>query len=80
MDQVPEPQEVKQLERPHGPSCFLPGKVGRVPVQILVDTGCTTNLMSKRVFDKLDKATRETREEYASHGVMADGTKMHSSD
>ena len=32
--------------------------------------------MSKRVFDKLDKATREAREEYASHGVLADGTNM----
>ena len=71
-----EPQEVRQLERPHGPSCFLPGKVGKVPVVILVDTGCTTNLMSKRIFDKLDRATRESREDYESHGVMADGTRM----
>ena len=30
--------EVKLLERPHKSTWFLPGKVGRVPVQILVDT------------------------------------------
>ena len=29
--------EVKLLDRPHKSTWFLPGKVGRVPVQILVD-------------------------------------------
>ena len=36
---------VNQLEQPYQPSCFLTGKVERLPVQILVDTGCTTNLL-----------------------------------
>ena len=67
---------VKQLYRPHQPSYFLPGKVGGVTVQLLIDTGCTTNLLSKRVFDKLSKATRATMEECESHGIMADGTRM----
>ena len=75
-EEVPEPQKVTQLERPHKSTWFLPGKVGRVPVQILVDTGCTTNLLSKKVFDKLDKATRETIEPHESYGIMASGAKM----
>ena len=44
---------IPQLARPHQPSVFLPGQVGGVPVQVLVDTGCTTNLLSKRIFDLL---------------------------
>ena len=75
-DRKGEPLELRQLERPHWPSCFLPGKIERVPVQILVDTGCTTNLLSKRVFDRLTRATRATMEAYDSHGVLADGTRM----
>ena len=71
-----EPLVLRQLERPHWPSCFLPGKVEKVPVQILVDTGCTTNLLSKKVFDRLARGTRATLEPYDSHGVMADGTRM----
>ena len=72
----PAPNQVMMLERPHRPTWYLPGKVGRVPVQILVDTGCTTNLMSKKIFDKLDKATRETVEPHESYGVTASGAKM----
>ena len=68
--------KVKLLERPHKSTWFLPGKVGRVPVQILVDTGCTTNLMSKTVFDKLAKATRETIEPCEAFGTLADGGKL----
>ena len=67
---------VNQLERPYQPSCFLPGKVERLPVQILVDTGCTTNLLTKRVFDRLPTALKQQLEPSNSHGVMADGTKM----
>ena len=68
--------EVKLLERPHKSTWFLPGKVGRVPVQILMDTGCTTNLMSKTIFDKLDKATKETIEPCEAFGTLADGGKL----
>ena len=68
--------EVKLLERPHRPTWFLPGRVGKVPVQILIDTGCTTNLMSKTVFDRLDKATREAVEPCEAFGTLADGGKL----
>ena len=68
--------EVKLLERPHRPTWFLPGRVGKVPVQILIDTGCTTNLMSKTVFDRLDRATREAVEPCEAFGTLADGGKL----
>ena len=38
LGQPPADPEVKLLERPHKSTWFLPGRVGRVPVQILVDT------------------------------------------
>ena len=68
--------EVKLLERPHKSTWFLPGRVGKVPVQILMDTGCTTNLMSKAVFDRLDKATRKSVEPCEAFGTLADGKKI----
>ena len=73
---TPMPTEVNALERPHRPTWFLPGKVGRVPVQILVDTGCTTNLMSRTIFEKLDKNTRESMEPCESFGTMANGARL----
>ena len=37
--------------RPHHESYFIGGKVAKQQVKFLVDTGCTTNLLSKVVFD-----------------------------
>ena len=42
----------------------------------LVDTGCNTNLVSKRVFDRLPKHVQEQRMECDTHGQMADGTRL----
>ena len=42
----------------------------------LVDTGCNTNLVSKRVFDRLPKHIQEQRMECDTHGQMADGTRL----
>ena len=72
----PDEQEVLLLDRPHKPTWFLPGKVGRVAVQILVDTGCTTNVMSRKVYNKLDRTTRDSLEPYETYGVTASGAKM----
>ena len=55
-------------------SYFLPGKVVGRPVQFLIDTGCTTNLLSKQVFDRLSEHVRSYLEKIDSHGVMADCT------
>ena len=43
------------LDRPFGPSYFIPGKIEGKPVLCLLDTGCTTNLIGKHVFDRLQK-------------------------
>lgn len=64
------------LERPHHPSYFLPGRVHLVPLQFLVDTGCTTNLLSKRVFDQLPPEVRETMQDCARQGYLADGSPL----
>ena len=45
-------------------------------MQVLVDTGCTTNLLSKRIFDQLPKNIQAGREEYAAHGIMANGARL----
>lgn len=37
-------------EKPHKASYFLPGCLEGKPVQLLAETGCTTNLSSERVF------------------------------
>ena len=64
------------LERPYTTSYFLPGKLEGRPVQFLIDTGCTTNLLSKHVFDRLPERVKSGLEESDSHGVMADGTQL----
>ena len=57
-------------------SYFFPGKLEGRPVQFLVDTGCTTNLLSKQVFDRLPERVKNCLEESDSHGIMADGTQL----
>ena len=47
------------LDRPFGPSYFIPGRVEGKPVLCLIDTGCTTNLLGKHVFDRLQERLRE---------------------
>ena len=64
------------VNRPFESSYFLPGRVEGVPVQFLLDTGCNTNLMSKKVFDRLPERIRAGLEECDTHGIMADGTRL----
>ena len=45
-------------------------------VQVLIDTGCTTNLLGKHIFERLPMQVRQGLQECHSHGVMADGTHM----
>ena len=63
-------------ERPHGPSYFLPGKVEGRPALFLIDTGCTTNLLGKHIFDRLPERVRSQLVECDHHGTMADGTRL----
>ena len=64
------------VDRPFESSYFLPGRMEGVPVQFLLDTGCNTNLLSKKVFDRLPERIRAGLEECNTHGVMADGTRL----
>ena len=56
----------------HGPAIWaeLPHSEGRAgkPAFCLLDTGCTTNLLGKHVFDRGQMVESDT------HGIMADGT------
>ena len=64
------------LEQPYTTSYFLPGKLERRAVRFLIDTGCTTNLLSKHVLDQLPERIKSGVEESDSHGIMADGTQL----
>ena len=69
--------EAQQVyDRPHQASYFIPGRVEGRPVQFLLDTGCTTNLLGKHVFDRLPERVKAERKEYARHGLLADGTRL----
>ena len=61
-------QAQQVFERPHQASYFIPGHVEGCPVQFLLDSSCTTNLLGKQVFDRLPERIRSQKEEYARHG------------
>ena len=72
-----EVEQAQQIfDRPHQASYFIPGKVEGRPAQFLLDTGCTTNLLGKHVYDRLPEKIRSQRKEYATHGLLADGTRL----
>lgn len=62
--------------RPFRASYFLPGKIEGRPVQCLIDTGCTTNLLGKHVFDRLPANVRARLTPSEPCGSMADGSKL----
>jgi len=56
-------------------SYFLPGKILGKAATFLLDTGCTTNLLSRRLFDTLGDRKRASLEPYEdAHGTLADGS------
>jgi len=60
--------------QPHGDSYFLPGKVTGRDVTFLLDSGCTTNLLSQRVFNTLPLKERKGLAPYTREpGTLADG-------
>ena len=74
-------EQVTNLEeegtpRPHQDSYFLPGKIGGRNVQCLLDSGCTTNILSKHVFDRLPSTLKDRLEARRTHGALADGTQI----
>ena len=64
------------LERPYGTSYFLSGKIEGRPLRLLLDTGCTTNLLGKHVYDRLPERIKQQLVECDTHGAMADGTQL----
>ena len=68
--------EEEGIFRPHQDSYFLPGKIGGRNLQCLLDSGCTTNILSKHVFDRLPTRFKEQLEAKKTHGALADGTQI----
>jgi len=61
--------------QPYGSSYFLPRKISGKAATFLLDTGCTTNLLSRRLFDTLGARERASLEPYEGvHGTLADGS------
>jgi len=61
--------------QPYGSSYFLPGKLAGKAVTFLLDTGCKTNLLSRRLFHTLSARDRASLEPYdGEHGTLADGS------
>jgi len=59
----------------HGDSYFLPDKVAGRAVTFLLDSGCTTNLLSHCVFDALPPKDKARIEPYTGeHSTLADGS------
>jgi len=57
-----QPQWVRT--QPHGNSYFLPGKIAGKAATFLLDSGCTTNLISRQLFDTLSAKVRSELEPY----------------
>jgi len=61
--------------QPYGSSYFILGKLTRKVATFLLDTGCTTNLLCRRLFDTLSARDRASLEPYkGEHGTLADGS------
>ena len=57
-------------------SLFVPGRVGGKNLTFLIDTGCTHNLLSRTVFDRLPATIRTQMKAQESSATMADGSGL----
>jgi len=64
--QAVSPTEANQAKsvQPYGSSYFLPKKIPGKAVTFLMDTGCTTKLLSRRLFDTLGVHMSASLESY----------------
>jgi len=61
--------------QPHGNGYFLPGKITGKAVTFLLDSGCTTNLIGRRLFDTLSAKVQGEMEPYnGEYGTLANGS------
>ena len=58
-------------------SLFVPGRVAGKTLSFLVDTGCTHNLLSRTVFNRLPAQTRLQLVYAETVAAMADGSGLH---
>lgn len=68
----------ENISNPHSPSLFIPGKIIGREVQFLIDTGCTTNLLARHVYEKSPPNIKKTLQPIPKdkHGTLADGSKI----
>jgi len=70
-----QPQQVRV--QPHGSSFFLPGHIAGKPAHFLLDSGCTTNILSRQFFDTFGVAMKRRLAPYeGGHGTLADGLSI----
>jgi len=70
-----QPRQVRT--QTHGNSYFLPGKLAGKPATFLLDSGCTTNLLSCQFFDTLSTKVRNELEPYeGEYGTLADRSRI----
>jgi len=63
--------------QPHRDSYILPRKVTGRDVTFLLDSGCTTNLLSRWVFNTLPLKERKELDPYTGEpGTLADGSSI----
>jgi len=61
--------------QPYGSSYFLPGKIAGKTATFLLDAGCTTNLLIRRLFDTLGTLKLVSLESYKGvYGTLANGS------
>ena len=58
-------------------SLFATGRVAGKSLSFLVDTGCTHNLLSRTVFDRLPAQTRQQMVYEETVAAMTDGSGLH---
>ena len=69
--------QMRRVARPHQESYFLAGKVAGKTTRFLLDTGCTTNLLSKSTYDKLSEKVKGNLEPADRiQGMVADGSPL----
>jgi len=60
--------------QPNGSSFFLPEHIAGKPAHFLLDSGCTTNILSRQFFDTFGAAIKKRLAPYeGGHGILADG-------
>ena len=73
----PPPEPLESWSQPYFSSYFQPGSIAGRPVSYLIDTGCATNLIARRVFQRLPKVIKEAMVTLEDRGgVLADGSRI----